>query len=908
MKKIVSVFLSFLIFLSIIFGFIGCAESVSNDGNTSGVTLNFNGTNLHGKNAKYLNSEDIAPYVGMPIQEALAEMDFGIDLLERNGFYFNGWTKTKNGEDYILHFPTFGTIYAKWVEMINVKFDLNGGYAEKYYEDITYDDYIIVSIPENAYFDSYVSFIPYRKGFTFIGWTLTKDGDDFVNQTNKDKPVVYAKWQDNLRIFDKGDIVGEFAPDGEVLTYEGEGIYTYEFLYSKSMNGWGSEEGSVAFKLRPKAGDWSISYGMHENSKLEVDGFELSIGKSSGEGSNINVYGLVEGLPYTVKVECSEYGDVTVEVYTGGDILYAGGNGELLLTFDAGKGCFIRESITEEHEKDLKKFAYSFTSGLTLGEIMSSLIYEIAESMHTEYHKELDLYYCYEEDGNYYTWYGELKDNDGNIIDINSIDIENIYLYTNTTYTIVYKKLVPITFNFNGGTYNYESSARIVLKEGESLDFDWINNIKNNDLIFMGWTESNEFEDNNYVTTAPNYPTTLYAKWGALLTIDAGKGTFVNVDTGEEYKLIKKFFKPNITLEEVWNDIYFSDSELGDIFGMENGKYHLKTLNNKGCNVYYKENDICYGLKDVIDDKGDVILDKYFNGVETDILLEKNINLYMQYERLYSVTHNLNGGVENGSSENISYYWYSGVLFQGITPTRDRCIFKGWTLTPDGEDYISSVNNDDVIVYAKWEANICALTIDAGENKGKFTDENGNKVRYSTYVFEPGDTLEDIYNAYAGFLIPSNYFDPEFGLFVGEHLPLIDSNRSEVDWSKPLYMDTTIYVQYELIQEYWKEDYNVYYFDINTTNFEGDLGLIFYVGNGNQSYDIHVEKECKIICFNRYENVDMEISTDNIPDGITRILLLSSETSAPNLFAWDEANGKPIMDWPGQQMLSVKQN
>ena len=90
MKKIVSVFLSFLIFLSIIFGFIGCAESVSNDDNTSGVTLNFNGTTLHGKNAKYLNSEDIAPYVGMPIQEALAEMDFGIDSLERNGFYFNG--------------------------------------------------------------------------------------------------------------------------------------------------------------------------------------------------------------------------------------------------------------------------------------------------------------------------------------------------------------------------------------------------------------------------------------------------------------------------------------------------------------------------------------------------------------------------------------------------------------------------------------------------------------------------------------------------------------------------------------------------------------------------------------------------------------------------------------------------
>ena len=906
MKKIVSVFLSFLIFLSIIFGFIGCAESVSNDDNTSGVTLNFNGTTLHGKNAKYLNSEDIAPYVGMPIQEALAEMDFGIDSLERNGFVFRGWTKTKNGDDYVSHFPTFGTIYAKWIETINVTFNLNGGYL--YDDSGNKNEIITYAIPEDAFFDSYLPFRPYRDGFTFIGWTTTKNGDDLINQPNRKQPIVYAKWQDNLKIFENGDIIGDFAPDGEALNYEGDGIYTYEFVYSADDNAWGSREkygeGVVSFKLRPKAGDWSISYGSYES--LNVDKNSVEINQMSGEGSDVIAYGLVEGTTYTIKIECNKKGYCALRIYTGGNILNIGGDGDCIFTLDAGKAYFAREDYYEGTSKGPKKLTYKFTSGTSLAEIISSIKKTVNDLLYEEYTDDYKIPYLYEEDGSYYVWREEIQDKKGNIISIDSDSLENEYLSSSTTYTLVCRKLVSIVCDFNGGAYYSQDSMDVISTAGDSLDFDWIDNLYKDGYVFGGWTLTPNGED--YVTAIPDNDAILYASWCCVLTIDAGKGTFVNVDTGEEYKLIKKFFKPNITLEKVWNDIYFSDSELGDIFGMENGKYHLKTLNNKGCNVYYKENDICYGLKDVIDDKGDVILDKYFNGVETDILLEKNINLYMQYERLYSVTHNLNGGVEDGSSENISYYWYSGVLFQGITPTRDRCIFKGWTLTPDGEDYISSVNNEDVVVYAKWEANSCVLTIDAGENKGKFTDENGNKVRYSTYVFEPGDTLEDIYNAYAGFLIPSYYFDPEFGLFVGEHLPLIDSNRNEVDWSKPLYMDTTIYIQYELIQECWNIDYNMYYLDINTTNFEGDLGLIFYVGNGNQSNDIHVEKECKIICFNRYENVDMEISTDNIPDGITRILLLSSETSAPNLFAWDEANGKPIMDWPGQQMLSVKQN
>lgn len=792
-------FLSFLFFVSTIFGFIGCAESVSNEENTSGVTINFNGATLHGKGAKSLNSEDIAPYVGMPIQEALAEMDFGIDLLERNGFVFRGWTKTKNGEDYVSRFPTFGTIYAKWAETINVTFNLNGGYL--YDDSGNKNEIITYAIPEDAFFDSYLPFRPYRDGFTFIGWTTTKNGDDLINQPNRKQPIVYAKWQDNLKIFENGDIIGDFAPDGEALNYEGDGIYTYEFVYSADDNAWGSREkygeGVVSFKLRPKAGDWSISYGSHES--LNVDKNSVEINQMSGEGSDVIAHGLVDGVTYTIKIECNESGYCALRIYTGGNILNIGGDGDCIFTLDAGKAYFAREDYYEGTSKGPKKLTYKFTSGTSLAEIISSIKETVNDLLYEEYTEDYKIPYSYEEDGSYYVWREEIQDKKGNIISIDSDSLEKEYLSSSTTYTLVCRKLVSIVCDFNGGAYYSQDSMDVISTAGDSLDFDWIDNLYKDGYVFGGWTLTPNGED--YVTAIPDNDTTLYASWCYVLTIDAGKGTFVNKETGEEYKTITKKFTPGTTRGDVWSSIHaYGFGEW--VLNTEEGQFVLKENKNSSLDVgiNYEEDGISYAFNGCFDEYGDEIFEFIDNdALKPDTLLETNTSWYFQYVQAYCVTYNLNGGTYEGSSDSISFYERSGFSIErSFELTKDRCIFKGWMLTQDGEDCIDLGSfhlQEDVTFYAKWEFYQYILTLDAGENKGTFTDENGNQVRYLHFTFEPGEHIDKIIrrNNYL-YKYPSDYQSESYKFYsVGYG----DINGNWINAFEELYSDITMYAEYE---------------------------------------------------------------------------------------------------------------
>lgn len=185
-----------------------------------------------------------------------------------------------------------------------VTFNLNGGNVDGDTSDVIANtDYFSIN------YNPVVQ--PTKEGYILIGWTLTPDGDDIVDSA-KSKMTVYAKWADPLQPFESGDIIGDFAADGMLLTYEGEGIYTAEFVYSEDMNVWGSVLGVVAFKLRPTAGDWSTSYGMLTPPILNGDEGQISLSSSA----NIVVGGFEVGLTYKFTVRCTETGDVFVSVST----------------------------------------------------------------------------------------------------------------------------------------------------------------------------------------------------------------------------------------------------------------------------------------------------------------------------------------------------------------------------------------------------------------------------------------------------------------------------------------------------------------------------------------------------------------------------------------------------------------
>lgn len=77
--------------------------------------------------------------------------------------------------------------------------------------------------------------------------------------------------------------------------------------------------------------------------------------------------------------------------------------------------------------------------------------------------------------------------------------------------------------------------------------------------------------------------------------------------------------------------------------------------------------------------------------------INKNYEIVVE-EITYEVTFNLNGGSVNGSTDDITIGTIGLSLF---TPVKEGYIFKGWTETQDGDDYITSATSD-MTVYAKW--------------------------------------------------------------------------------------------------------------------------------------------------------------------------------------------------------------
>lgn len=349
MKNIFNKLLITLVFATLVFGLCGCSDLFSNFGSSkkssssgssgsSGLTINFNGGTLDGKSYKTFTSEEIAPFVGMEIFDALYELNFGIENLKKDGSMPLGFTKKKDGNDFVQFLPTFGTIYAKWGnssggggsvdlgESVLVTFDLNGGYVLDELGNMSTSN-IEMSISESTWFDTIIN--PYRDGYTFAGWSLTRDGENIVQKpldiTSSNK-VVYAVWRSNIELFRYGDIAGDFTVDEngrenpQLLTYLGNGISTYQFTYDSSiMNAWGSQESygpnTVRFKVRPTR-DWSVCYGSWDESGPVINGDYFDIERTMGDYTDIVVRNLQDGVTYTIQVEVTSSGNCRVKIYT----------------------------------------------------------------------------------------------------------------------------------------------------------------------------------------------------------------------------------------------------------------------------------------------------------------------------------------------------------------------------------------------------------------------------------------------------------------------------------------------------------------------------------------------------------------------------------------------------------------
>lgn len=360
--------------------FTSCADgtgSGSGGGNTDKLVLDFNGGTYMGNKTASFTLKEIEYYVGMPIDAALAELGIITTRIYKTGFYFCGWKQNKSSETFIKSLPPYGTLYAIWQSTGNqgggsggstdmqepiVTFDFNGGTLDgKSSMTFDYDD-LKYSMGSSTI--SVFAFLglehPTKSGYTFLGWTSTKNGDDALTTTvpSSGTHTFYAKWSGDasggsgtgdtggtggssdpdvppvnpFKLFENGEVIGDFSVVKAVLTdgtetyiyddektlklvYEGEGIYSTTFTYYDYMCGWDGGDGICFFKIRTVAGGWEGgSYGVGSNNQLVVDGAEV-LCDGSPLSYNIKV-NLDDGVTYKITFRCASDGNVYVKIAT----------------------------------------------------------------------------------------------------------------------------------------------------------------------------------------------------------------------------------------------------------------------------------------------------------------------------------------------------------------------------------------------------------------------------------------------------------------------------------------------------------------------------------------------------------------------------------------------------------------
>lgn len=104
---------------------------------------------------------------------------------------FVGWFTELEGGDQVTSTTIFdkdSIIYARWVEIVDVKitFNANGGECSETHRDIT-NEVAIGELP-----------IPTLEGYRFLGWYTSLDGDEPVTSSTifEESTTIYAHWED----------------------------------------------------------------------------------------------------------------------------------------------------------------------------------------------------------------------------------------------------------------------------------------------------------------------------------------------------------------------------------------------------------------------------------------------------------------------------------------------------------------------------------------------------------------------------------------------------------------------------------------------------------------------------------------------------------------------------------------
>lgn len=184
------------------------------------------------------------------------------------------------------------------------------------------------------------------------------------------------------------------------------------------------------------------------------------------------------------------------------------------------------------------------------------------------------------------------------------------------------------------------------------------------------------------------------------LTINAGEGTF---ESGK--KTIICDFKMLDTVSDV-----ISRNNIG-----------IKFTDNGSIEYAYEKDGYYYYPYCFVDEKG--------NEVAISTALFDSIVLNVKYKKWIPVVLNFNGGMWNDESSISKYVMEGENIGNDYIPYKEGYVFAGWTLTADKDDYVDTVGDKGITVYAKW------LSEDEIKPLYEYNQDN-TKV---TFIFRPTD-------------------------------------------------------------------------------------------------------------------------------------------------------------------------
>lgn len=231
----------------------------------------------------------------------------------------------------------------------------------------------------------------------------------------------------------------------------------------------------------------------------------------------------------------------------------------------------------------------------------------------------------------------------------------------------------------------------------------------------------------------------------------------------------------------------------------------------------FRENDVRYSLESYESNGKMYDFRRYYEDAEgrtyyQHSMLVDDITLYPIFSVVPKVTYNLNGGSSDGRADDIIQYtdWISKDSIWP-QPTKDGLTFVGWTLTPDGEEFVTDIE-EDITVYAKYiEVQSCTLTVTTNEHSYFYSDSEGNLVTSITIEFTSGMTLREIFeNNNIEYWLEDYYLNDR----LYEHYGYQDVNQNEYS------SDSLILGDLELTAKYIRVP-NVI-FNLNGGNINGD--------------------------------------------------------------------------------------